>query len=207
MKESLPEFWSFNRFRDASLIETEDILWEGPFSWPGFEQINNLIPISDIAGVYLFTFEYKDGYILRSAGHTNSMKRRFSQHKREYMSGKYTVLDVKSANNGERNEIWHGWNYAKEHKDEFLHRKDYILKSVENELASYRLFIAEIADKRKQQRIEFAIMQNAYMSKEPWGDLVDGGAALRGRFSYEMPIEIRNICSCKIYGIPQIFEI
>lgn len=207
MEESLSKFWSFNRFRDASLIKMEDVVWQGPFSWPGFNQINKLTPIPDIAGVYLFTFEYKDGYILRGAGHTNSMKRRFSQHKREYMSGRYTVLDVKSANNGERSEIWHGWNYAKEHKDEFLHHKDYILKSVKNELASYKLFITEIADKRKQQRIEFAIMQNAYMSKEPWGDLVDGGTALRGRFSYEIPIEARNFCSCKIYGIPQIFEI
>jgi len=207
MKEPLPKFWSFNRFRDAALIETEDILWQGPFSWPGFEQINELDTIPDVAGVYLFTFEYKDGYILRSAGHTNSMKRRFSQHKREYMSGNYTVLDVKSAYNGERKEIWHGWGYAKEHKDEFLRHKDYILSSVENELASYRLFITEITDKRKQERIEFAIIQAAYISKERWGDLVDGGMALRGRANYEKPIEAKNICSHKIYGVSEIFEI
>lgn len=207
MKESLPQFWSFNRVRDASLIEKENILWQGPFSWPGFEQMNKLAVIPNVAGVYLFTFEYKDGYILRSAGHTNSMKRRFFQHKREYMSGNYTVLDVKSANNGERNEIWHGWSYAKGHKDEFLRHKDYILRSVENELASYRLFITEITDKRKRERIEFSIMHDAYASKEPWGDLVDGGVALRGRYSYEIPIEAINVCPHKIYGISEIFEI
>jgi hypothetical protein len=207
MKEPLPKFWSFNRFKDAALIEREDVLWQGPFSWPGFEQINELDIVPDIAGVYLFTFEYKNGYILRSAGHTNSIKRRFYQHKREYMSGRYTVLDVESANNGERKEIWHGWHYAKEHKDEFLNHKDYILSSVENELASYRLFITEITDKRKQERIEFAIIRDAYFSKERWGDLVDGGMALRGRFNYEIPIEVKNICSHKIYGIPETFEI
>jgi hypothetical protein len=81
------------------------------------------------------------------------------------------------------------------------------LKSVENELASYNLFVAEIADKRKRERIEFAIVQNAYLSKEPWGDLVDGGMALRGRASYEIPIEIRNMSPYKIYGIPEMFEI
>lgn len=161
----------------------------------------------DIAGVYLFTFEYKDGYILRSAGNTNSMKRRFFEHTREYRSGRYTVLDVKSANMGERKEIWHGWDYAKAHQDEFLRYRDYILKSVENELASYNLFVAEIADKRKRERIEFAIVQNAYLSKEPWGDLVDGGMALKGRASYEIPIEIRNMSPYKIYGIPEMFEI
>jgi hypothetical protein len=111
----------------------------------------------------------------RSAGNTNSMKRRFFQHKREYMSGNYTVLDVESAKRGERKEIWHGWGYAKKHQDEFLRHKECILRSVEDELASYHLFITEIADKRKQERIEFATIQNAYFSKEPWGDMVDGG--------------------------------
>ena len=207
MAESLPEFWSFNRFRDAALIEKENISWQGPFSWPGFEPINKLAVIPDIAGVYLLTFEYKDGYILRSAGHTNSMKRRFAQHKREYMSGNYTVLDVESANNGERREIWHGWSYAKAHRDEFVHHKDYILRAVENQLASYRLFITEIMDKRKRERIEFAIIQAAYVSKEPWGDLVDGGMALSGRSNCEIPFEVINICKYKIYGVPEILEI
>lgn len=68
MKGALPSFWSFNRHKDASLIKAEDVLWKGPFSWPKFEQINKLDTIPDVAGVYLFTFEYKDGYILRSAG-------------------------------------------------------------------------------------------------------------------------------------------
>jgi hypothetical protein len=207
MKETPPQFWSFNRSRDASLIEKENILWQGPFSWPGFEQTNQLAVIPDVAGVYLFAFEYKDGYILRSAGHTNSMKRRFAQHKREYMSGNYTVLDVESASNGERKEIWHGWSYAKEHRDEFMRHKNYILKAVNKELASYRLFITEITDKRKRKRIEFAIIQDAYISKEPWGDLVDGGMALSGRANYEVPIEVKNVCSCKIYGLSEILEI
>lgn len=207
MEESLLKFYSFNRFRDASLIEAEDIVWQGPFSWPGYNQINNLVPIPNVAGVYLFTFKYKDGYILRGAGHTNSMKRRFSEHKREYMSGRYTVLDAESACRGERKEIWHGWGYAKKHQDEFLRYKDYILKSAEKELASYNLFVTEIADIRKRERIEFAVMQNAYCSKEPWSDLVDGGTALRGRATSEIPIEARTICSHKIYGIPDRFEI
>jgi hypothetical protein len=188
-------------------MTTEEILWQGPFSWPGFEHINTLETLPDIAGVYLWTFEYKDGYILRSAGVTNSMKRRFSQHKRQYLSGNYTVLDVTLAKNGERKEIWHGWGYAKEHHDEFVRHKEAIVKSVEHELASYRVFITKIPDKRKQERIEFAIMHHAYFSKEPWGDLVDGGMALRGRANDEIPIEVRNTCSHKIYGISEIFEI
>jgi len=124
------------------------------------------------------------------------------------MSGSYTVLDVEAAKKGERKEIWHGWGYAKEHQDEFLRHKDYIfLKSVENELASYQLFVTEVGAKRIQERIEFAIIHHAYLSKEPWGDLVDGLMALRGRANDEIPIEIRNFFPRKIYGIPDTFEI
>ena len=207
MKKSLPTLWSFNRLRDTSLIKTEDVEWQGPFSWTGYEKINKLKPIQDIAGVYLMTFEYKDGYILRSAGVSNSAKRRFSQHKREYIKGKYTVLDVEYAKNGERKEIWHGWEYAKAHQGKFLENKDYILESVEKELGAYRLFISEVTDKRKRERIEFAIMLNIYSSKEPWSDLVDGGMALRGRFNYEIPIEVKNKCLYKMYGLPEILEV
>lgn len=90
----IPQFWSFNRERDASKINTEKLVWQGPFSWTGYEQTNGLEPIPNIAGVYLFTFEYLDGYILRSVGITKSMKRRFAQHAREYKKGNYTLLDV-----------------------------------------------------------------------------------------------------------------
>lgn len=207
MKELSSKFWSFNRSKDVDLIKTEEIIWEGPFSWNGFAHINKLKPIPDTAGVYLFTFEYKDGYILRSAGVTNSTKRRFAQHTREYRKGNYTILDVESAKLGERKEVWHGWEYAKAHRDEFIKHKDFIMESVEKELEAYRLFVAETAEKRKRERIEFTVVQNIYSSQEPWADLVDRGMALRGRFNKEIPIKIRNICSSKIYGLPEILEV
>ncbi len=207
MKNTLQKFWSFNRVRDVSMIKTEDLIWQGPFSWIGYEQINGSKPIPDIAGVYLFTFEYLDGYILRSVGITNSMKRRLAQHTREYKKGNYTLLDVESAKNGLRRELWHGWQYAKEHQDTFLENKDVILEFVEKELVSYRLFISKIVDRRTRERIEAAILINAYSSKEPCHDLIDGGMALIGRYNYEIPIEVTNVCSHKLYGLPEIIEI
>jgi hypothetical protein len=207
MQELTSKFWSFNRSSDIDLIKTEEIMWEGPFAWYRFEQINTLKPIPDVAGVYLHTFDYKDGYILRSAGATSSTKRRLAEHTREYMNGKYTVLDVESAKIGRRKELWHGWKYAKAHRDEFIEHKDFIIKSVEKELAAYRLFVAQVGDKRKRERIEFAIMHSVYSSKEPWSDLVDGGMALRGRYNNEVPIEVKNTGPCKIYGLPETLEV
>ncbi len=50
-------------------------------------------------------------------------------------------------------------------------------------------------------------MQSIYSPNEPWADLVDGGMALRGRFNDEIPIEVRNVCSYKVYGLPEKLEI
>lgn len=98
----------FNRLKDP--IKTEEILWQGPFSWPKYGQGPD---IPNIPGVYLFTFPYKDGYVLYSAGISKSIKKRIGTHTREYLKGKYNVLDVESAMKGERKEIWHGWGYAR----------------------------------------------------------------------------------------------
>ena len=56
--------WSFSRIRDASKIEYKDIYWEGPFSWTGYDTHNDLMVIPDIEGIYLWTFCYKDGYLV-----------------------------------------------------------------------------------------------------------------------------------------------
>jgi hypothetical protein len=189
------------------LIQTEELVWQGPYSWYGFETLNQLELTPDIAGVYLLTFKYKDGYILRSAGVTSSMKRRFSQHRKCYLSGQYTLLDVASAEQGERLERWHGWEYAKTHQDQYLANADLIREFAIQQLTHYRVFVTATPDQRKRERIEFSIIHQAYASKEVWGDLVDGGMSLRGRFNYEMPIKAKNHCNHKIYGLPEKIEI
>lgn len=70
-----------------------------------------------------------------------------------------------------------------------------------------RVFVAEIKEIRKQKRLEAAIMQNVYSSKEPWSELADRGMHLEGRYNCELPVEIENICENKIYGIPEKIEI
>ena len=199
--------WSFNRIRDASKINCEDIFWEGPFSWTGYDVYNNLDPIPDIEGIYLWTFCYNNGYLIYAAGITNSTQRRFKSHTNEYKKGKYTVLDVKAAEKGERLEIWHGWKYAKEHNEEFINRKNEIIFAVNEQLKSFRVFVSKVSDKRVRERFEAAIMHHVYYSKEPWAELADRGMFLNGRYNCEMPIKTINICNSIIYGLPNNLEI
>jgi hypothetical protein len=207
MTIELPEFWSFNRTRDARFVMTEDVSWQGPFGWPGYGENKGLPEIPDGSGVYLMTFDCADGYILRSAGVTSSMRRRLREHERQYLCGGYTILDVDAARSGIRLEKWHGWGYANQHPEQRLAHLDFIRTSAREELAAYRLFIAAEPDQRRRERIEFAIMHAAYASRQPWGDLVDGGIALRGRNNSEMPVRLVNVCRVRIHGLPDEMEI
>ena len=199
--------WSFNRLIDAPKIRIEDIQWPGPFSCPGYENKNGLDEVPDIEGVYLFTIKYNDGYLVYGAGITNSTKKRLKTHVRKYKKGEYTVLDINSAEKGIRQEIWHGWQYAKQHQEEYNERKAEILQFVDEQLTASRIFVAKIVDKRTRERFEAAIMHGIYYCKEPWSDVSDRGMYLNGRYTWEMPIETNNICCYKIYGLPCKLEI
>jgi len=84
--------WSFNRLIDAPRIETKEIKWQGPFSWTGYENQNNLDKIPDIEGVYLWTFRYRDDYIIYDAGMTSSTKKKSRSHTLKFRNGNYTVM-------------------------------------------------------------------------------------------------------------------
>ena len=199
--------WSFNRVVDSPKIRVLSKQWQGPFSCPGYEEKNGLDKVPDIEGLYLFTFEYEAGYLVYFAGITNSTSKRLKTHVRKYKKGDYTVLDVDSAGKGIRKEIWHGWQYAKTHQEEFNERKIEILNAVDKQLTSFRIFVAQVFDKRIRERLEASIMHNIYSCKEPWADLSDRGMLLLGRYNSEMPIEINNMSYCKIYGLPCTLEI
>lgn len=192
---------------DISKIEVREIEWQGPFSWIGYENQNGLDKIPDITGIYLWTFQHEEGYLVYCAGITNSTKRRLREHTLEYKSGEYTVFDVTEAEKGNRVEIWHGWSYAKKHHEEFNERREEILSAVERQLKSFRVFIAQMPNERERARFEAAIMHHIYDSKEPWAELADRGMALSKRGKDEIPILIKNISDAKFYGLPKILEI
>jgi hypothetical protein len=188
-------------------IDAQELEWKGPFSWIGYENQNDLDKLPDIDGIYLWTFEFKDGYLVYCAGITKSTIKRFRQHSLEYKSGNYTVFNVDEAQQGKRVEIWHGWSYAREHRDEFNARKEEILNAVEKQLKAYRIFVAQVSNARSRARIEAAIMQNIYSSCEPWAELADRGMHLSSRKAEEIPIKIKNISNHKLYGLPESLEI
>ena len=183
--------------------------WNGPYCWPAFEDPTGLKPIPKLPGLYLQTFEYKSGYMIYAAGLTRRpVPARFKEHTRKYMNGEYNVLDINAAQQGIRKEIWHGWDYAKEHRAEFDERKLEIIDAVQNELEGFRIFVADVGEgPRILERLEASIMENLYHQPSPFCDIPDKGMFLSPRWESEEPIVIESDCLVTIHGLPRRLEI
>jgi len=188
---------------------TIEVAWEGPYSWPGFEDNNKLPAIPKVSGVYLQTFEYQNGYLIYAAGLTRRpVPARFREHTRKYRNGEYNILDLIKAEHGIRKEIWHGWGYAREHRDEFEAKKAMILKAVETQLSGFRIFLAEIEIKpRLLERLEATIMNTLGQQPSPICDIPDKGMMLSPRWDNEQPLVIRNLSRVRLHGLPSRLEI
>ena len=185
------------------------ITWNGPYAWPTFEGQTGLQSIPKLSGLYLQTFEYKSGYIIYAAGLTRRpVPARFKEHTQKYMNGEYNVLDINAAQQGIRKEIWHGWAYAKEHRDEFDERKLEIIDAVQKELDGFRIFVADVGDEpRILERLEASIMENLYRQPSPFCDIPDKGMFLSPRWDSEEPVVIESDCLVTIHGLPRRLEI
>lgn len=192
--------------QEATLIEAT---WDGPYGWPGYESDHNLPPIPQLPGIYLQTFEYQGGYLIYAAGITRRpAPRRFREHTRKYLTGEYNVLDIALAQHGIRQEIWHGWGYARKHSEEFVARKAIILDAVHKQLAGFRIFVSDIGPERRfLERFEAAIMMALYQQVSPISELPDRGMQLASRWDWEKPIIIKNFCTSVLHGLPALLEI
>ncbi len=188
---------------------TIEVIWNGPFGWPSYENQNNLDPIPSLTGVYLQTFEYQDGYLIYAAGITRRpIPVRFNEHTRKYMNGEYTVLDIDAAQRGIRKEIWHGWGYARKHRSEFEEQKSTILDAARKQLEGLRIFVANVETaSRLCERIEASVMNTLYEQPSPFCDIPDRGMQLAPRLDSEMPIIIKNSCDGILHGLPLALEI
>jgi hypothetical protein len=189
--------------RGAPPMKTITIEWGGPYSWPRYEKLNGLPSLPAHGGVYLETVEYADGYLIRGNGQSACYLRRFVQHTRSKLGGEHTVLDPAALRQGRREEIWHGWGYARAHRAEFAQRQTEIQTAAKAEMAAYRLFVSSpIASKRERERLEAEVMDALYAAPPPFCDIPDRGTYLARRQPHEPPITISNVCAHKLHALP-----
>ncbi|MCA9953060.1 MAG: hypothetical protein KDE48_25605 [Anaerolineales bacterium] len=198
-------------FKDET-VEIIRVNWDGPYSWPKYENANNLPSLPKLPGVYLQTFEYKNGFLIYAAGITRrQVKSRFGEHTRKYKNGEYNVLDIDAIQLGNRKEVWHGWDYAKKHRSEFEQRKTQILEAVEQQLSKFRIFVSKglaiDRDLRFLERTEAAVMLTLYKQLPPVCDLPDKGMQLMPRWESERPLILKSSSNHHLHGLPDYLEI
>jgi hypothetical protein len=190
--------------RDWSKDMEMRVFWSGPHAWPGFERQGEPASLPSHSGVYLWTFEYQDGYLIYGAGLTRRLfRQRFREHTRLYLSGDYTVLDVAQLKNGVRSEIWHGWGWNAAKRAEFAERQSEIEEAARRQLAAFRVFVTEVDPQaRVSERLEAAIMSCLYAAPAPFCTVPDRGMMLAPKRDSEEAIFVWNSCESKLHGLP-----
>jgi hypothetical protein len=204
------------RKRENDTPSVIELLWEGPFRWPSFRYEDDAVRLEETSiglkcGVYLWTVEHSDGYLIYAAGVTRRpFVERFREHTRAYLTGVYTIFDVPSLKRGIRNEIWHGFWFKQrsaEKQDEYNNRSEELRLAANELLTNYRIFVASVeSGRRLLERIEAAIMNCLYSAAGPASVIPDRGMALAPRWHNEQPVIIRSIAPVLFHGLPSEFE-
>ena len=186
-----------------------EIVWTGPYGWPKFESGNDLPDIPKHPGVYLQCVEYRGGFLVYAAGITRrTIPIRFREHTRKYMSGEYNVLDISAMQQGVRKEVWHGWGWTTEKRAAFEERTTEIIEAVKNQLAGFRIFVADAGvAPRFLERIEASIMIHLERQPSPFCDIPDKGMMLAPRWPDEQPIIVKNVCDATLHTFPLYLEV
>jgi predicted DNA-binding transcriptional regulator len=198
---------------DAMAPVEIDLHWHGPLAWPGIDPTCPLTSLdkTDAAtssGIYLWTLEYLEGYLIYCAGITRRrFVHRFREHRRNYKQGVYTLFDLPALQRGVRQEIWHGFYFSENRPPakiaEFNARKAELLAAVHEQLSTYRIFVAPtMPDQRILNRIEAAIMKNLYAVSGPVSEIPDRGMQLSSRWRREQKILVRNHSALLIHSLP-----
>lgn len=197
----------------ATYPELIEVQWKGPYRWPGFPSIGdansfNKIDTSLNSGIYLWTVEYLNGFLIYAAGITRRpFIKRFREHTRSYRTGIYTIFNMPLLKQGVRKKIWHGFWYKKntdEKQHEYNSNRDEITLAVEEQLSNFRVFVASVdPSHRILERLEASIMNALYDANEPISTIPDRGMMLAPRLCEENPILVLNNSSAQLYGIPK----
>ena len=75
--------------------EPKELHFEGPFSFLPSMDHTKFIPdkLPEKSGIYLWTVELQQGYLVNYVGSTSSFSERVSQHLDKFLAGRYWVYD------------------------------------------------------------------------------------------------------------------
>ena len=176
-----------------------DVSLDRPWGWPLISSELGELPRQ--SGVYVMTIAIETAFRPYAVGLTRRpLRKRFHEHRRNFLRGEYNILDLDSARAGVRKLVWKGWGWTPEKREQFVSQQFEIERLAKVQMSATAVFNLSIPDEgRLYERLEAAIVAEAHLRGNL---LIDHGMYLAPRREYEAPIslDIRN--SEAIEGLP-----
>ena len=183
---------------------------EGPFCWVCNNTIFNA-PESDLSGLYIFSIETHNGYLIEYVGiTTRSFFERLCEHTREFLSGGYKIYEYEKFIKGVRASLWNGRFGKNKEKDvtKFLTRYGTLTSALLKQLGAYRVFVIPITDGRIAERLEGEMYQILKTSKlKQVREFIDNEVQYKVRESNEKPIKVKINSQDTLLGLSSEFSI
>jgi len=133
----------------------------GPFDLVGEENLFNTTE-TKFPGIYIFTFEISDKYLIEYIGITTiSFGARFLEHIKELCSGGYQLYDFQKMKDNKEFVVFNG-RYGTDTDDvtKFLNNYDYYSQIIKKQIHELKIFLIPLdREKRILERIEGRLYQ------------------------------------------------
>jgi hypothetical protein len=193
----------------VTLASEYHINWQGPFSLlhPDTDSCFDCPAVNE-PGVYLWTYQYHDGYLIYFAGITvmQSFAQRLKDNRRHLFRGEWTILDAASAEQGLRKELWHGTDWkghdSPERKAEGRRRAAEIEGMARAMMGRMRVYLGPLPrEQRIIERVAAGIMRQVQDCGAPFNQLPDTGMQLLPRRPNEPSITVYSHAPVKFHCI------
>lgn len=162
--------------------------------------------IAWLAGIYLWTVQFRDGFLINYIGETGvSFSRRMKDHMIQCIGGNYRICDAEQLLEGKKRILWNGvWRKGTRDLLPMFVDEMYVklAPQIRDYLRVLDVFVAPIeTDKRTRRRIEGSIAFSLREKAEPIGTFVSEDVRYLGRKQNEMPIQVSITSSAKLFGL------
>ncbi len=149
-------------------MKAVDVAFQGPLAWTrgGGADFIFEADVAQAAGVYLWTVETAEDYLIWYVGETGvSFHQRMKDHFKEQLSGMYNAYDPEAFARGEKLLVWKGMYSVGEERraSDLLDAEPNIWRAMVHFARVIRFFVAPLdCETRLRRRVEAGIAKHLY---------------------------------------------
>jgi hypothetical protein len=184
----------------------------GPYSWRSLDPAISIFEAaaSRAAGIYLWTVDTQDGYVIYDVGETGAeFRQRLRQHLCEQLAGMYHIYDTELFAVGQKHALWQGMygNDREAGLAEFVECLPTSAPALANFVRLIRFHLAPLTCHTSlRRRIEAALAMHRYRQPGLVGPFQEVGIRYVPRCAGEEPIDVRCQSSAVLLGLPACLE-